>query len=188
ITVAASIAAGASANWGPVTCTTNELTFTNQAVAQAASAPGGLRTVTDTITGVSCQGAVNSQIGISKTCDPGATLVDIGDNVAVQVGVSGTVTNNGNTSLSGITLADNPTATITFDGSTPLPPGQSRPWSATYQPAALPSGGPPFNFGDIIRVTAATPAIGDPLPAATGCPDPNDLACAGASCPLCPTP
>src|SRR5262249_23676237 len=144
IPVATSIAPGASAPWpatGQVTFTTDQLTFTNQAVAQAASAPGGLRTVTDTITGVSCQGAVHSQIGISKKCEPGVSLVDIGDNLVVEVGVKGTVTNNGNTSLSDITLADNPAATITFDNSTPLGPGQSRDWSATYRPAALPSDG-----------------------------------------------
>jgi hypothetical protein len=105
--------------------------------------------------------------------------------VVVQVGVSGQVTNNGNTRLSGITLADNPTATISLTSST-LDPGQSTTWSATYQPAAVPSDGT-CNFADTIRVTAATPAIGDPLPPVGGCPDPNDLACAGASCPLCPS-
>ncbi len=185
ITVAASIASGASANWGPVTFVTDALTFTDQAVAQAASAPGGARTVTDTTT-ASCVGEAHSSIAITKDCIPGASLLDIGNNVVVQVGVSGTVTNNGNTRLTGITLADNPAATITFDSSTPLDPGQSTTWSATYQPAAVPSDGT-CNFADTIRVTAATPALGPPLSPVAGCPDPNDLACAGAACPLCPS-
>src|SRR4051812_16634286 len=83
-------------------------TITNKAVAQAASAPGGARTVTDTITGVSCQGSVSSSMSITKNCDPGVSLVVEGGEVVVQVGVSGTVTNNGDSRLTGITLADNP--------------------------------------------------------------------------------
>ena len=185
ISVAASIASGASANWGPVTFTTNALTFTDQAVAMAASAPGGAQTVTDTTT-ASCVGHVNSSIMIDKQCVPGASLLDIGNNVVVQVGVSGTVTNNGNTRLTNITLADNPAAATITPNNFGLDPGQSTTWSATYQPAAVPGDGT-CNFADTIRVTAATPAIGDPLPSVGGCPDPNDLACAGASCPLCPS-
>src|SRR6266487_5682420 len=69
ITVAASIASGASANWGPVTFVTDALTFTDQAVAQAASAPGGARTVTDTTT-ASCVGEAHSSIAITKDCIP----------------------------------------------------------------------------------------------------------------------
>jgi hypothetical protein len=129
---------------------------------------------------------VNSSIAITKDCIPGASLLDIGSQLVVQVGVSGTVTNNGNTSLSGITLADIPSATITFDGVTPLAPGGTRNWSATYQPAAVDSLAP-CNFADTIRVTAATPAIGPSPSPVAGCPNPNDLACAGASCPLCPS-
>lgn len=184
ISVAASITSGASANWGPVTFTTTALTFTDQAVAMAAAAPGGAQTVTDTTT-ASCIGHVESSIIITKACVPGASLLDIGNNVVVQVGVSGTVTNTGQSRLTGITLADNPAATITLASST-LDPGQMTTWSATYQPAAVPSDGT-CNFADTIRVTAAIPAIGDPLLHAAGCPDPNDLACAGAACPLCPS-
>ena len=184
ISVAASIASGASANWGPVTFVTTALSFTDQAVARAASAPGGAQTVTDTTT-ASCVGSVNSSIAITKSCIPGASLLDIGNNVVVQVGVSGTVTNNGNTRLTGITLADNPTATISLTSST-LDPGQSTTWSATYQPADVPGDGT-CNFADTIRVTAATPALGPPLSPVAGCPDPNDLACAGAACRLCPS-
>src|SRR6266496_1177682 len=121
ISVAASITSGASANWGPVTFTTTALTFTDQAVAMAASAPGGAQTVTDTTT-ASCLGSVSSSIAITKDCIPGASLLDIGNNVVVQVGVSGTVTNNGNTRLTDITLADNPAATISLTSST-LDPG-----------------------------------------------------------------
>jgi hypothetical protein len=188
IPVAASIAPGASANWGPVTFVTTALTFTDQAVAQAASAPGGAKTVTDTTT-ASCQSNVSSSITITKDCVPGTTLVVDGGKVVVQVGVSGQVTNNGNTQLTGITLAHNPATTVTL-GSSTLNPGQSTSWSATYKPAAITSGDGTtpgrYFFDDTIRVTAATPAVGPPLSPVDGCPDPNDLACAGASCPICP--
>jgi hypothetical protein len=180
------LTAGQSGTWGPVTFTTTALTFTDQAVAMAASSPGGERTVTDTTT-ASCVGSVSSSIVIDKLCDPGASLLDIGNNVVVQVGVRGTVTNTGQASLTNIILADNPAATITFDGSTPLPPGQSRDWSATYQPADVPGDGT-CNFADTIRVTAATAVIGPNPTPVPGCPDPNDLACAGAACRLCPSP
>jgi hypothetical protein len=186
ISVAPSIASGASANWGPVTFVTDALTFTDQVVAQAASAPGGARTVTASNT-ASCSGSVSSSISISKTCDPGVTLVVEGGKLVVKVGVKGDVTNGGQSRLTNITLADNPAATITFTQTT-IDPGQSAPWSATYEPAALPGDGT-FNFADTIRVTAATAAIGPnptPPPMST-CPDPNDLACAGATCPLCPS-
>jgi hypothetical protein len=182
ISVASSIASGASANWGPVTYTTTALTFTDQAVAMAAAAPGGAQTVTDTTT-ASCVGRVNSSIMIDKQCVPGASLLDIGSNVVVQVGVSGTVTNTGQSKLTGITLADNPAATITLTKST-LNPGEMTTWSATYQPAAVPSDGT-CNFADTIRVTAATAVVGPNPTPVPNCPDPNDLACAGASCPLC---
>jgi hypothetical protein len=187
IPVAASIAPGASAPWS-ATFVTTALSFTDEALARAASAPGGAKTVTDTTT-APCQGMVNSSIIITKDCVPGTTLVDIGNNVVVQVGVSGQVTNNGNTRLSGITLAHNPATTVNLTSST-LDPGQSTSWSATYQPAAISSGDGTipgrYFFDDTIRVTAATPAVGDPLPHVAGCPDPNDLACAAASCAICP--
>jgi len=187
IPVAASIAPGASAPWS-ATFVTTALMFTDEALARAASAPGGAKTVTGT-SAAPCQGMVNSSIIITKDCVPGTTLVDIGNNVVVQVGVSGQVTNNGNTRLSGITLAHNPATTVNLTSST-LNPGQSTSWSATYQPAAISSGDGTipgrYFFDDTIRVTAATPAVGPPLSPVAGCPDPNDLACAGASCAICP--
>jgi hypothetical protein len=187
ITVAASIAPGASAPWS-ATFVTKALTFTDQAVARAAPAPGGAKTITDTTT-ASCQGSVNSSIKITKNCVPGTKLVASGGKVVVQVGVSGTVTNNGNTKLSGITLADNPATTVTL-GSSTLNPGASTTWSASYQPAAISSGNGTipgrYFFDDTIRVTAATPALGPPLSPVAGCPNPADLACAGADCPICP--
>jgi hypothetical protein len=179
---------GATGNWS-ATFVTTSLSFTDQALARAAASPGGAQTVTDTTDNVSCTGHVESSIIITKECVPGASLLDIGNNVVVQVGVSGTVTNTGQSRLTGITLAHNPATTVNLTSST-LDPGQSTSWSATYQPAAISSGDGTipgrYFFDDTIRVTAATPAIGDPLPPVGGCPDPNDLACAGASCPLCP--
>src|SRR5262245_24621564 len=187
IPVAASIAPGASAPWS-ATFVTTALAFTDVAFAQAAAAPGGAKTVTDTTT-APCQGSVNSSLIITKECVPGTTLVDIGNNVVVQVGVSGQVTNNGNTRLTGITLANNPATTVNLTSST-LNPGESTTWSATYQPADISSGDGTipgrYFFDDTIRVTAATPAVGPPLSPVAGCPDPNDLACAAASCAICP--
>jgi len=91
--------------------------------------------------------------------------------------------------LTGITLAHNPATTITL-GSSTLNPGASTTWSATYQPAAISSGDGTipgrFFFDDTIRVTAATPAVGPPLSPAAGC-SPAALACAGASCAICPS-
>ena len=187
IPVADSLAPGASAPWS-ATFVTTALSFTDQALARAAGVPGGAKFITDTTT-AACSIEVSSSIHITKACDPGTTLVDIGDNVVVRVGVSGTVTNNGDTQLTNVTLADNPAATITFTQTT-LNPGQSASWSATYDPAAISSGDGTvpgrYFFDDTIRVTGATPAVGPPLPPAAGCPDPNDLACATASCAICP--
>jgi hypothetical protein len=188
ISVAATLGAGASAPWS-ATFVTTSLGFNNVALAKAASSPGGAQTVTDTTT-ASCQGQVNSAIGITKACSPGTSLVDIGSNVVVQVGVSGQVCNNGNTQLSGLTLAHVPTATVNLTSST-LSPGACTNWSASYQPSDISSGNGTipgrYFFDDKIRVTAATPAVGPPLTAAVGCPSSTDLACAGASCPMCPT-
>src|SRR6266496_4146598 len=186
IPVAASIAPGASAPWS-ATFVTTSLGFTDQALARAASAPGGVQTVTDTTT-APCQGHAESSIIITKECVPGTSLVDIGNNVVVQVGVSGTVTNNGQARLTGITLADNPAATITL-GSSTLNPGDSTTWSATYQPADISSGDGTipgrYFFDDTIRVTAATAVVGPNPTPIPGC-SPAALACAAASCAICP--
>lgn len=185
--VPSTLAPGASGTWS-ATFVTTALMFTDEALARAASVSGGAKTVTDTTT-APCEGHANSSIIITKDCVPGTTLVDNGDKVVVQVGVSGQVTNNGETRLSGITLAHNPATTVNLTSST-LNPGESTSWSATYQPADISSGDGTipgrFFFDDTIRVTAATPAVGPPLSPAVGCPDPLDLACAGASCAICP--
>jgi hypothetical protein len=185
--VPSTLGPGASGTWS-ATFVTTALSFTDEALARAASAPGGAKTVTDTTT-APCQGTVSSAISITKECVPGTTLVDIGNNVVVEAGVSGQVTNNGQSRLTGITLAHNPAATVTLASST-LNPGESTSWSATYQPAAITSGDGTipgrYFFDDTIRVTAATPAVGPSPSPVGGCPDANDLACAGASCPICP--
>jgi hypothetical protein len=134
--VPSTLGPGASGTWS-ATFVTTALSFTDEAVARAASAPGGLKTVTDTTT-AECSGSVNSSIIITKDCVPGTSLVDIGSNVVVEVGVSGQVTNNGDSRLTGITLAHDPTTTVSFDPPNGgLNPGESADWSATYQPAAI---------------------------------------------------
>jgi hypothetical protein len=187
ITVAASLAPGASAPWS-ATYVTTALTFTDQADARAASSPGGAQTVTDTTT-APCQGIVDSSIIITKACDPGTSLVDTGNNVVVQVGVQGQVTNTGRSRLTGITLAHDPNTVVTL-GTNTLNPGESTSWSANYQPDTISSGDGTipgrYFFDDTIRVTAAHAVVGpDPTPPG-GCPSPTDLACAGATCPICP--
>jgi hypothetical protein len=177
------LAPGATGTWS-ATFVTTEITFSNVAEAQAAAVPGGARTVTDTDT-ASCIGEVHSSIIITKACVPGASLLDIGNQLVVQVGVSGTVTNTGQSRLTGIMLADNPAATITPNNFA-LDPGQMTTWSATYQPDAVPGDGT-CNFADVIRVTAATAVVGPNPTPVPNCPDPNDLACAAQSCPLCPS-
>ena len=124
---------------------------------------------------------MSSAISITKECVPGTTLVDIGNNVVVEAGVSGQVTNNGQSRLTGITLAHNPAATVTLASST-LNPGESTSWSATYQPAAITSGDGTipgrYFFDDTIRVTAATPAVGPSPSPVGGCRTPM----------ICPAP
>jgi hypothetical protein len=189
IPVADSLAGGASAPWS-ATFVTTSLGFANTVLARSASSDGGAQTVTDTDT-AACQGAVNSAISITKMCVPGASLVDAGDNVVVEVGVSGQVCNNGNVELGAIMLANVPATTVNLTSST-LAPGACTDWSATYQPSAISSGDGTipgrFFFDDTIRVTAATPVIGPPItpPTPGVCPESTDLACAGASCPICP--
>jgi hypothetical protein len=189
IPVAASLAPGASAPWS-ATFVTTAIMFTDEALAQAASSSGGPKTVTATAT-APCKTTVSSQIRISKECLPGTTLVDIGDKVVVQVGVSGQVCNDGQTKLTGITLANDPATTVNLTSST-LNPGACTSWSASYQPADISSGDGTipgrFFFDDVIRVTDATPALGDPIPppAPGVCPGSADLACSGASCAICP--
>jgi hypothetical protein len=189
IVVADSLVGGASAPWS-ATFVTTSLGFTDAALARAASSPGGAQTVTSTTT-APCIGSVNSAISITKACVPGTSLVDIGNNVVVAVGVSGQVCNNGDTQLSGITLDHDPDTIVTLTSST-LSPGACTTWSASYQPSAISSGDGTipgrYFFDDVISVTAATPAVGPPLtPPAPGiCSDPADLACAGASCAMCP--
>src|SRR5262249_40184653 len=95
IPVAASLPPRASAPWS-ATFVTPALTFMDQALGQAASSPGGPQIVTNT-TSAQCHCDVSSAISITKECVPGTTLVDIGDKVVVEVGVSGQVCNNGNT-------------------------------------------------------------------------------------------
>ena len=130
-------------------------------------------------------------ISITKACTPGTSLVDTGANVVVQVGVSGQVCNNGNTKLTGVTLAHVPATTVNLTLSA-LNPGTCTSWSASYQPSAISSGDGTvpgrYFFDDKIRVTAATPALGGPItrPGPGVCPNPADLACAGASCEICP--
>jgi hypothetical protein len=185
----ASLSGGQSAPWA-AEFVTDALAFNDVATAIAASTPQGAQTVTDTTT-APCQGAVNSSINITKLCSPGTSLVDNGDTVVVQVGVSGQVCNSGDALLNNIVLAHSPITSINLSSNT-LAPGACATWDATYLPPSISSGNGAipgrYFFDDSISVASATPAVGPPLtpPGPGVCPSSGDLACAAASCPLCP--
>ncbi len=129
---------------------------------------------------------------------PGTVLVDVGSTVAVQVNFSGIISNTGASQLTGITLTDNPAATITvaWPGATGvLAPNATANYSGYYLPSALPLTDPlgliagRYGFSDESLVTGATATLGS----SPGFPAPcqnfgtsNVQACAGTTCNICP--
>jgi hypothetical protein len=126
-------------------------------------------------------------------------LVCTSSGCVVTVPITGTVCNTGTVQLTNIQVADNPStiSAITPNGFT-LNPGQctgtagnpANP-SGTYKPTSFDPGSTGnsngrFLFDDTIRVTSATPALGNPVSAVAGCPGSTDLACSSQACPLCP--
>ena len=132
---------------------------------------------------------------------PGPGLSCSGTGCVVQVPVKATVCNLGKVRLTNITLVDNPAANLTpnsiagldpagtIDPVTKLPTdcadvtGSHQP--TAYDPTSNGLDGGRFTFTDLVSVTAATPALGDPIPAAGGLCPAGALACAPVSCPLC---
>ncbi len=132
---------------------------------------------------------------------PGTQLVTESGLAAVQVNFSGQVCNTGQTPLTGVTLTDSPSATLTIDW-----PGAQGALAAAGQTGAcakyagdyLPSGvtlgdlggaAGRYSFTDVIKVTGATATLGtDPGHDAT-CVGPfltDAQACGEATCNICP--
>jgi hypothetical protein len=149
-----------------------------------------------------CTAPISGSVGVVKHCvAPGPGLACSGTGCVVQVPVKATVCNLGKVRLTNITLVDNPAANLT-PGSIPAldPAGSIDPVTklptdcanvtGSYQPTAFdPTSngldGGRFTFSDLISVTAATPALGGPIPPAGGLCPTGALACAPVSCPLC---
>jgi len=147
-------------------------------------------------------------ISITKTCSPGASLVAQSGLVAVEVGVSGTVTNGSSSlPLSNVREFDCVNGTFgmlstdangcpvvpanyqnTCSGTlrTPTNPttsslsaGGSQAWSDSYFPSVPPSCGP-YNFNDQVLVEASCTS--------QFCVCPTVVNVASQTCPLCPGP
>ncbi len=149
-----------------------------------------------------CTAPISGSVGVVKHCvAPGPGLSCSGSGCVVQVPVKATVCNLGKVRLTNITLVDNPAANLTPSSISTLDPaGTVDPVTklptdcanviGSYQPTAfdpasngLTDGR--FTFSDLISVTAATPALGGPIPPAGGLCPAGALACAPVSCPLC---
>jgi hypothetical protein len=128
---------------------------------------------------------------------PGTQLVTQSGLAAVRVNFSGVITNTGQTPLTGVTLTDNPSATLTVDwpGTVgAIPVGGTVKYSGNYLPSGVTAGdlggtAGRYSFADAIKVTGATATLGtNPGHDATclGTFNSDAQACGGASCNICP--
>jgi hypothetical protein len=148
-----------------------------------------------------CTAPISGSVGVVKHCvAPGPGLSCSGSGCVVQVPVKATVCNLGKVRLTNITLVDNPAANLTPSSISTLDPAgtvdaNNHPTdcanvTGSYQPTAFDAASNGltdgrFTFSDLISVTAATPALGGPIPPAGGLCPTGALACAPVSCPLC---
>jgi Tfp pilus assembly protein PilV len=179
-----------------------------------ASASVSGATVTSDPASATCTAPVTNNVQITKNCGvpagfinegdpalPGTQLVTQSGLAAVQVNFSGTVCNTGQTPLTGVTLTDNPSATLTIDW-----PGTAGALAAAGQPGAcanyagdyLPTGVTPgdlggaagrYSFTDEIKVTGATATLGTSPGHDVTCMGEflsDAQACGGATCNICP--
>lgn len=161
-----------------------------------------------------CSASPNNSITVSKNCGvpaghlgagnpatalPGTQLVTQSSLAAVQVNFSGQVCNTGQTPLTGVTLNDNPSVTITvaWPGATgTLAAAGQTGACAKYSGSYLPSGATGlglvagrYSFSDEIKVTGATATLGSSPGHDASCVSPfatDAQACGGASCNICP--
>ena len=172
------------------------LSASNSAIAAASinsgTQPGACSaagTVCSSSDGDSCSGSVSNTVTITKSCGipvnflgtnnpatalQGTQLFESGSEVAVKVNFSGTITNSGDTTLTGITVTDVPSANLSFawPGATgTLAPGATANYSGTYTPSKISagngSGAGRYGFSDEIFVSGAKAALGND-PAASG--------------------
>ena len=185
--------AGATGTWAlPVGyATTATSGVTNTAVARAGLTSSGSATaIISDPAQATCSRTVNNSIDITKSCT--TSLVDAGGTVKVRVDFSGSITNNGQSQISGITLLDFPNAASLNLTSSTLNPGASTTYSGHYFPSTIGTqdGTVPgrYFFSDKVLITNAVPALGGPLPNVSACTTESTTAkgCASASCPICP--
>lgn len=161
-----------------------------------------------------CTTTPTNSITITKNCGvpltypnadnaalPGTQLVTDSGLAAVQVNFSGDVCNTGESPLTGVTLTDNPAATLTvaWPGATGnlAAAGQSgacAKYSGYYLPSGVTAGdlggaAGRYSFGDEIKVTGATATLGTSPGADSTCVSvfaSGAQACGGATCNICP--
>jgi hypothetical protein len=181
---------------GVTNCST-PIDVVNTVTAKAFSAPtGGTEIDGKKAATAECKVSPSSSITIEKHCDAskgGATLVDVGGAIEVEVFYTAKVCNTGTSQLTNISLADDHGSPVTHDTPSPGSIASLAPGACTsvgditgsYFPNSIDSSVGRFGFTDTVRVTSATASLGsNPTPAA-GCPASTDLACAPVTCPIC---
>jgi len=181
---------------GVTNCTT-PIDVVNTVSAKAfTSSSGGLEIDAKKAATAECKVSPSSSVTIEKHCDAskgGATLVDVGGAIEVEVFYVAKVCNTGTAQLTNITLADDHGSPVTHDTPSPSSIATLAPNTCTdvgaisgsYFPNSIDSSVGRFGFTDTVRVTGATASLGaNPTPA-SGCPASTDLACAPVTCPIC---
>ncbi len=169
-------------------------TNVNSAPAQASCTASPTNTITIT---KQC-GVPSSPAGYPNAPLPGTQLVTDSNLAAVQVNFSGDICNTGQTTLTGITLTDNPSAdslTVNWPGTSgTLSPSACAKYSGNYMPSGVTAGdlgsaAGRYSFADSIKVTGATAALGTSPGHDASCVgtfNTDAQACGGASCNICP--
>jgi hypothetical protein len=177
-----------------VTYTSSALSETNQA--SASSTFGSTTINSDNTASASCTLSPSTALHVDKHCTaPGPGLSCSSAGCVVQVPFNAQVCNTGSVKVTGISLSDSPSTTISNNGFA-LNPGQCTGGtgnppnpSGTYQPTTSTGDGSTngrYSFADTISITSATPAITGALttiPAGQACS--GTYGCAQVSCPLC---
>ncbi len=176
-----------------------------------AVASAGPTTVTSDPANATCTASPTNSITISKNCGvptgypnavlPGTQLVTESGLAAVQVNFSGQVCNTGQTPLTGATLTDNPSATLTiaWPGTTGSlaaggQAGDCAKYSGNYKPSGVTAGdlggaAGRYSFTDEMKVTGATATLGTSPGHDATCVSgfaSDAQACGGATCNICP--
>ncbi len=203
-----SLSGGNTRNWS-VEFDSTSLSPQNNAYASAS-----LNSVTVSSDPVSatCSTTPNNTVTISKNCGvpsgypnavlPGTQLVTQSGLAAVQVNFSGQVCNTGQGPLTGVTLTDNPSATITVawpGGNTGTlaaagQAGDCAKYSGNYKPSGVTPGdlggaAGRYSFTDEIKVTGATATLGASPGHDATCVSVFAIdaqACGGDTCNICP--